>query len=218
MKRFFIIGTDTNCGKTYVTGQLLTYLKEKKRSAWAIKPVATGCWEQDGQLVNEDILHLQAHNGEVNQDSCPWRFIPPVSPNIAAAEVGTFIAAKAVATYCDKSGSADLDYLLIEGVGGLMAPLNAHETWLDVLIHSPIPVILVVGLRIGCINHALLTALALQARQVHCVGWIANCIDRDMRAVPENIETLSQALPYPLWATVPFGGKIVVDAAVANGL
>ncbi len=205
MKRYFIVGTDTNCGKTYVTCQLLDALKDKK--VMAIKPVATGCYQEKGQLVGEDEVLLKNHSGDQKRDIGLMRYQMPVSPHIAAKAEGESISLQTIADFCNQESFKQLDYLLIEGAGGLMAPLNEAETWLHFLRFSKIPVILVVGLRLGCLNHALLTAEVLKTHDIPCVGWVANCIDKEMLALSENIETLKKMLWFPCLATIPFGGS-----------
>ena len=209
MKRYFIIGTDTNCGKTYVTCQLVDYFKGRNKRVMAVKPVASGCVVMNGELISEDVSALQCHNGETGHNICPWRFERPISPHLAAGEIGEVLSAKAIVDFCQGQAFGDLDYLLIEGAGGLMVPLNNNETWVDVLIESQIPVILVVGMRLGCINHALLTELALKTHQINGVGWIANCIDKTMLALSENIDYLMEKMSLPLLATIPHGEKLV---------
>ena len=208
MKRYFITGTDTDCGKTYVTCQLLNYFKQSNQRAIGLKPVASGCAELNGQLISDDAFHIQACNDTTDLDICAWRFKPPISPHLAAAEVGEVVSAKAVLDFCNEKAFANHDYQLIEGAGGLMAPLNDNETWLDFLSYSKIPVILVVGMRLGCLNHALLTDLALKTHNIECAGWIANCLDEHMLYLTENIKTLSEKLHMPLLATIPYGGKL----------
>jgi dethiobiotin synthetase len=209
MKRYFITGTDTDSGKTYVTCRLLMHLQDHHQRAAAIKPVASGCVYQDGQWVSEDALHLQRHNhASVTQNICPWRFQSPISPHLAAKEEGKWVSAQAVSAFCHEPAFSNLDYLLVEGAGGLMSPLNAHETWLDVLSEAPMPVILVVGMRLGCLNHALLTDVALKVHQQDCIGWIANCLDQDMLALSGNIMTLSEKMSAPLLAVISYGGNI----------
>lgn len=212
MKPYFITGTDTDCGKTYVTCQLLDYFKAKNQRTMAIKPVVSGCWEEQGILVNEDILQLQSHNGLIDQDISPWRFGPPISPHLAAKQMGQELSIQAITDFCFSKAFTELDYLLIEGAGGLMAPLNDQETWLNFLSLSKIPVILVVGIRLGCLNHALLTALALNKYQIHGVGWIANCLDKDMLALSENINTLQMKIEWPMLGIVPYGGSYCPQA------
>lgn len=206
MKRYFITGTDTDCGKTYVT----TCLKNYFLSAAAIKPIASGCMELENQLVSNDALHLQKNSSlELNVIN-PWRLKQPVSPHIAAEREGIQLRASEIADYCLNLQLNDIKKLFIEGAGGLMVPLNNNETWIDVLTLSRIPVILVVGMKLGCINHALLTEAVLNANKIHCVGWIANCIDPDMHELAANISTLTQKLISPLLATVPFGSDLSV--------
>ena len=125
--------------------------------------------------------------------------------------MGKRLSTQAITSFCFDDAFAGLDYLLIEGAGGLMVPLNDSETWLDFLLSSRIPVILVIGMRLGCLNHALLTELALNAHRIGCVGWIANCVDENMLALSGNIKTLSEKMRLPLLATIPYGGKLVDD-------
>ena len=207
MKQYFIIGTDTDCGKTHVTCHLIENLKQNHQRVLAIKPIASGCTELDGLLCSDDVQRLNRHNGVDYDDSLFWRFKRPISPHLAAAEEGSLLTANAIARSCQSFESFDLDYLLIEGAGGLMVPLNSQETWIDFLIQTGIPVILVVGIRLGCLNHALLTEAVLNMHQIQCHGWIANCIDREMLAVTENIATLTDKLSFPLLATIPFEGN-----------
>ncbi len=213
MKRYFIIGTDTDCGKTHVTCNLLDYLNGNHQIARAIKPVASGCIQVGDALVSEDELLLQQHNDCKNRKIGQWRFLKPISPHLAAKETGEGPSAKAIVDFCNQAAVSSLDYLLIESAGGLMCPLNDTETWLDVLSLSNIPVILVVGMKLGCLNHALLTALALKTEGIHCVGWIANSIDPTMLALADNINTLSEKLQPPLLATLGYGDQLLVSQA-----
>lgn len=211
MKPFFIIGTDTDCGKTYVTCQLLDNLNKQKKRGLALKPVASGCVERNGKLQSEDVLTLQEHNEDKSQSINGWLFAPPISPHLAAKEVGSRLVAKDIAAFCLNEQFNDLDYLLVEGAGGLLVPLNDEETWIDFIKLTQIPVILVVGMRLGCINHALLTDAVLKSNQIVCAGWIANCLDKGMLALSENIATLSIKMHMPLLGTIPYQGKMVGD-------
>jgi len=208
MKKFFIIGTDTDCGKTYVTCQLIDYLKSRHHRVLGIKPLASGCVELNGVLVSEDARQLELHNDVSYPESLFLRLKNPVSPHIAAKEDGLHLSVKSIQETCQPFESQDLDYLLIEGAGGLMVPLNAEETWIDFLQANKIPVILVVGMRLGCLNHALLTEAVLNSENIQCVGWVANCIDPDMLALSENVMTLQHRMSFPLLATVPFGSNL----------
>lgn len=206
MKRYFITGTDTDCGKTYVTMRLVNYFPK----AVAIKPIASGCLEIDNQLVNSDARQLQQSSGLSLDLINPWRFKLPVSPHIAAYREGSCLSITEVADYCLNLHLDGIDKLFIEGAGGLMVPLNDHETWIDFLKRTGIPVILVVGMKLGCINHALLTEAVLNANHIKCVGWIANCLDPNMQELLANIATLHQKLESPLLAKVAFASDISI--------
>lgn len=208
MKKYFIAGTDTNIGKTYVTCQLLRYLNNKEPRALAIKPIVSGAIEHQGELIYEDIALLQKHNVLADMPITNWFFEKPISPHIAAAHHQIQIRASEVVEFCNRVQFNRREYLFIEGAGGLMAPLSQQETWLDVLTLSCIPVILVVGMRLGCLNHTLLTAYALQSHGILCEGWIANCLDPHMLELEANLETLTHQLPWPLLARVPYQGEI----------
>jgi dethiobiotin synthetase len=205
MKRYFITGTDTDCGKTYVTAKLVDYFA----NAAALKPVASGCMVIKNQLVSTDAQQLQ-QNSLLSLDVInPWRFKLPVSPHIASKEEGICLSIKEIADYCMDLSLPGVESLFIEGAGGLMVPLNEKETWIDFLKYTDLPVILVVGLKLGCINHALLTEQALIANKIKCVGWIANCLDPEMLALSENISTLKSMLKLPLLATLSYSGGLL---------
>ncbi len=205
MKRYFITGTDTDCGKTYITTRLVNFFPNSA----AIKPVATGCALIEGQLVNSDAQYLQQNSSLSLEVINPWRFKSPVSPHIAAKEHGVELSIGELADYCMNLQMPGIDTLFIEGAGGLMVPLNDKETWIDFLAQTKIPAILVVGMKLGCINHALLTAAALKANRIECVGWIANCIHSEMLALTENINTLQKMLDVPLLAVAPYSGDLI---------
>ncbi len=204
MKRYFITGTDTDCGKTYVTRKLT----EAVPDSTAIKPVASGCVLIDGELISSDAQELINNSSLTMQQINPWRFQAPIAPHIAASQDGVCLDIKALTDYCTNLDLPNINTLFIEGAGGLMVPLNDEDTWLDFLKNTHIPVILVVGMKLGCINHALLTAMVLKANGIHCAGWIANCLDKDMLVLDENIQTLKVKLDVPLLAIVPFSGTI----------
>lgn len=208
MNRYFILGTDTDCGKTYVTCQLLQYFKQKHHRAIGLKPIASGCGEQLEKLVSSDEEALQQFNDKPKQVINRWRFKPPISPHIAAMRAGVHVSIQEILDFCFDPRFDEYDYQLIEGAGGLMVPLNRDHTWVDFLRQSKIPVILVVGMTLGCINHALLTGLALQHYQISCVGWVANCIDPTMLEKEENIETLKTKLEFPWLTTISLGGVV----------
>ncbi|MFA6303626.1 MAG: dethiobiotin synthase [Legionella sp.] len=198
MKRYFITGTDTDCGKTYVTRKLLQQIP----NSLAIKPVASGCDLIDGDLINADAQCLQINSAVSLNTINPWRFAAPVSPHIAAREAGIQLSISELVDYCMHFTQAHCDTLFIEGAGGLLVPLNEEETWVDFLLASKIPVLLVVGMKLGCINHALLTQTALSSYGIECIGWIANQIDPKMDRFEENVTTLESKLRFPLIAKV----------------
>jgi dethiobiotin synthetase len=209
MKSYFIIGTDTDCGKTYVTSEIASYLLKHNYLIKALKPVASGCKIENGQKISEDALILSKYANN-DDEICPWKLTMPVSPHLAAKNDGIELSSKEIINFCTSSKFKNLDYLLIEGAGGLFVPLNSSETWVDILKIIKIPVILVVGMKLGCINHALLTAFALNQNQIPFAGWVANCIDKDMLCLKENIETLIAGINKPLLGVVPFNGKIEI--------
>jgi len=207
MKSYFILGTDTDCGKTYVTCAFMRYLQANNHTVMALKPVASGCHEEvTGHLKSDDAQRLQSCNDDPATNICPWPLRLPVSPHLAAKADGVSLSATSVAAFCIDPKWHAFDYVLIEGAGGLMVPLNAQETWIDVLKQTAIPVILVVGMRLGCINHALLTQSVLDAHQIPCAGWIANCLDNTMHCLEENIITLIDKMNMPLLGRVDYAG------------
>ncbi|KTD25102.1 dethiobiotin synthase [Legionella maceachernii] len=208
MKIFFITGTDTDSGKTYVTCQLLNFLNQRQQSALALKPVASGCDEINGQLLSADVLALQKYNCNSSLEINGWKFAPPISPHIAAKKVNLHLSIQKIADFCFDERFSHFDYLFIEGAGGLMAPLNDEETWLDFLKWTQIPAILVVGMQLGCLNHALLTDTVLKHNRISCAGWIANCLDKAMLAKDENIKTLSLKMHMPQLATISYEGSL----------
>lgn len=210
MKRYFVTGTDTDCGKTYVTSQLINTLP----NAAAIKPIASGCNQINGQMISADAQELVKFNHLLEEKINPWRFELPVSPHIAAAAEGRIISVAQVAEYCLNFALKKVDTLFIEGAGGLIVPLNEEETWIDFLKITKLPVILVVGMKLGCINHALLSYSALQAQGISCVGWIANCIDPAMLALESNLLTLTRLIKAPLLAKVPYRSGIKISEGV----
>lgn len=203
MHKFHIIGTDTSSGKTHTTVQLMQYLIWSKHTVAALKPIASGTMPSNA--INEDVAQLLA---ATNYQLTPQQinlvtFIPPIAPHIAAEMENYRLDADSVNTFIENT-KLDVDYLFIEGVGGVMVPLNQNETYLDLLKAAPYPIILVVGMKLGCLNHALLTAAVLKQRGLKLVGWIANQIDSQMEYYQQNLIYLSQTLDAPLLAKIPY--------------
>jgi len=201
---YFITGTDTGVGKTLVSCALLHVFAGQKLRAVGMKPVAAGCRRESGLLISEDVELLQAAGNlrlplsQVN----PYAFEPPLAPHIAAAQAGVEISLPAIAAAFEAL-SSQADAVVVEGVGGFRVPLNAREDSADMAALLGLPVILVVGLRLGCLNHALLTAEAVMRRGLTLAGWVANQIDPDMAAAEQNVEALKNRLPAPCLGVLP---------------
>jgi dethiobiotin synthetase len=191
---YFITGTDTGVGKTFVSLQLLHYFKKQGVSTLALKPIASGCEQTPQGLVNEDALALQAAASiklpyhHVN----PFAFLPPIAPHIAANQVGVTLSVAALTQTLTPILQTQADIKLIEGAGGWLLPLNKMETLADYIETLNVKIILVVKMQLGCLNHALLTAKEIKNRGLTLAGWVANTINEPMPYLNENIETLSE--------------------------
>ena len=200
----FITGTDTGVGKTLVSTALLHVLSQHHPRVVGMKPVAAGTECINGVAANEDVLALRAAStcAVPPELDNPVLLPDPVSPHITAARAGVKIdIAHLVA--CHRALAALADAVVVEGAGGFQVPLSATETGADLAQALGLPVVLVVGLRLGCLNHALLTADAIRARGLTLAGWVANHLDAAMLAQEDNIVFLQQKLGAPLLATIP---------------
>lgn len=203
---FFITGTDTGVGKTRVSAALLWQLAQRGLKTAGYKPVAAGMEEIDGQQINEDVYLLHAvSSAELSvQDVCTYQFKAACAPHIAAAQENQVIERSALKQQAERL-AARVDHLIVEGVGGFRVPLGPDWDSADLARDLNLPVILVIGLRLGCLNHALLTADAIQARGLHLAGWIGNQIDPQMPHLPANLQTLTEALaPAPCLGIIPW--------------
>ena len=202
----FITGTDTGCGKTYVTAALLRRLASHGLRVAGMKPVATGCKRRAGRLWNEDVEAIAgAANLELPREIVnPYLFEPPCSPHIAAAGAGTAISLDTIAAAYRRCRAA-ADIVVVEGVGGWAVPLSSEADVAALVETLELPVVLVVGVKLGAINHALLTADAILARGARCIGWVANHIDTDLHAEDEVLATLESSLPFELLDRVERG-------------
>ncbi|UTW44151.1 dethiobiotin synthase [bacterium SCSIO 12696] len=205
-KTFFITGTDTDVGKTQIAAGLLAAARQKGLSTVAVKPVAAGCEQTAEGLRNGDALLLQQQSTlqlpyqQVN----PVALEPAIAPHIAAQQKGQRLQADRVAGFCRGVLMQGADFTVIEGAGGWRVPLNQRETFADIPRQLQTPVILVVAMKLGCINHALLTAEAIRRDGLQLAGWVANRTQASMDCFEENLQTLQQQLPAPLLGTVPF--------------
>ncbi|MBX9586147.1 MAG: dethiobiotin synthase [Gammaproteobacteria bacterium] len=207
MANVFITGTDTNVGKTFCTVALLHQLNMKGYKTFGLKPVASGCFlNEEGQLVNEDALAIQkaASIKRGYQIINPISFQEPIAPHIAAKKVGGYLSSRLIIDVITRSIQQEADINIIEGVGGWSVPINDNELMSDVVIKLNFPIILVVGIRLGCVNHAILTAQKIMQNKVTFLGWIANCIDNSMLELDENIQSIAEWIPAPCLGIIPY--------------
>lgn len=206
---WFVTGTDTGIGKTRVAAGLLTALRQRGMTTGAMKPVASGCTAGPDGLRNDDALLLMAHAtvslayDEVN----PYALAEPIAPHLAAGDAGTEIDIPRLRVAYRRL-AARTDCVVVEGVGGWRVPLGATTEVADLACALELPVILVVGIRLGCLNHALLSAAAIGTR---LGGWVANRVDPECARAEDNIESLRARINAPLIGAVPFSNTL--DAA-----
>ena len=210
---YFVTGTDTAVGKTTVSCVLLRAFAAQGKRVVGMKPVVAGSengrWHDVEQLIAAS--NISAAREHVN----PYAFDPPVSPHIAARQAGIEIDL-AVIQRAYQALSSQADIVIVEGAGGFLVPLSAQQTGADLARALNLPVILVVGMRLGCLNHAMLTVQAIRAAGLPLAGWVANCVDPQMIALEENIATLEQRLEGALMGVVAFGEKDV--SAITNDM
>ncbi len=207
MQKYFITGTDTDVGKTLITRILLTKVKQQGLKALAIKPLAAGGVTTMQGFQNEDATFFQQESSL----QLPYTVINPyllqdaLSPNIGAQRYDRILDAKEISQTSAKAYHYPVDYLFIEGAGGWQVPINATQTMADVAQALNIPIIMVVGMRLGCLNHALLTAAQIRSQNLVLAGFIANQITpTPQTAYEENIATLITHLKVPLLGKVPY--------------
>jgi len=195
----FITGTDTGSGKTYYACRLLVSLQQAGVRAAAMKPVAAGAQWLHGELQNDDALKLQqAMNVKLPYAQInPYCFAPAIAPHLAAADAGIEIdIVKLQQGYQAISGVADMT--VVEGVGGWQTPLNATQTVADLAVALQLPVILVVAMRLGCVNQALLSAQSIRDSGARLIGWVANIMQTEMQRCEDNIQAIAQRIDVPL--------------------
>lgn len=211
---YFVIGTDTNVGKTYVASALVRDFAAKGYSTIGMKPIASGCMRDgNGVLLNDDVSALAAaSNVPASLDLInPYRFEPAIAPHIAAAQVEKIVDSEVIKlAYQQLKALADV--VIVEGAGGFLVPLNNQETLADLAVLLNIPVILVVGMRLGCINHALLTVEAIKSRGLTLAGWVANRVDAEMPVFEENLVSLQQRIAAPCISVVGWQEEVVFNA------
>ncbi|MDP2784498.1 MAG: dethiobiotin synthase [Sulfurimicrobium sp.] len=217
-KGLFVTGTDTGVGKTLISCALLHAYAAMGNSTVGMKPVAAGCEPYGSGLRCEDV-ELLRHASSVQAPIelvNPYAFAPPVAPHVAAAEVGVTIALERIRlAYMALTELADK--VVVEGVGGFRVPLDEHSDTADLAQLLDLPVVLVVGMRLGCLSHALLTVEAIAARGLPLAGWVANRVDPEMAGFDANLQALQRRIVAPLLGVVAYAP--LPDAArVAQGL
>lgn len=216
---YFVTGTDTEVGKTTLSAGLLQAAQRRGLTTLGAKPVASGCEWAEGALRNSDASALMAESTlKLPYEAInPYAFEPAIAPHIAAQEAGVALTAQALLAPMRKVLAEQADFTLIEGAGGWRVPLAGQDNLSDLAIALGLPVILVVGVRLGCINHAVLTAEAIARDGLQLAGWVANIIDPGTSRLDANLDTLAQRLSAPCLGRVPrldFPGA----AAVADHL
>ncbi|MEO8739976.1 MAG: dethiobiotin synthase [Casimicrobiaceae bacterium] len=216
----FVTGTDTGVGKTTVACALLRAAVALGHRALGMKPVSSGI--APGAAINADVeaLHCAGNVDAPLALRNPYAFATAIAPHLAAQAAGVTIEIGRIRAAFDAL-ALRAERVVVEGAGGALVPLGERGDMLDIARALHIPVVLVVGMRLGCVNHALLSALAIRARGLHCAGWIANAIDPNYAALAANIEALEERLPAPLLASCPWSDPARpqwTPAAVALGL
>lgn len=199
----FVTGTDTGAGKTFVSCALLHGFRGAGLRAVGMKPVASGCEVREGRRWNEDVEMLVASSDAADRARVnPYLFDEPIAPHIAAQRAGVTIDLAKIIE-CHAALARDSDVVVVEGVGGFVVPLSREADMAMLAQALALPVVLVVGMRLGCLNHALLTVEAIAARGLRLAGWVANCIDGDMVRVEDNIAALDARIAAPRIGTLP---------------
>lgn len=204
-KGYFITGTDTGCGKTEVTLALIHLLRERGERVLGMKPIASGCVPTPEGLRNDDAQRiLDAGYQPVSyREINPCPFEPAIAPHLAAAQLGETIRFDPLAA-AFRALAQQADRVVVEGVGGWRVPLGPDGAVSELAARLALPVILVVGLKLGCINHALLTAEAIVADGLELAGWVANRVDPRMAAADGNLATLERMLTAPCLGRLPY--------------
>ncbi len=201
---YFVTATDTGTGKTLISGGLVEAFTQQGLRAVGLKPVATGCQETEAGLRNEDARYFMDHAAiELEYDQVnPYAFAPPISPNIAAREAGVEIDLEHLKRIYHDVASG-VDRVVVEGVGGWKVPLGDDVFVSDLAVELELAVIMVVPLKLGCINHAVLTLESMAAAGVELVGWVPNMLDRSLTHVPDVIDTITRYCDAPMLGIVP---------------
>lgn len=216
-KAWFVTGTDTGVGKTLISSALVHGFAMQGWRSVGMKPVAAGCDWRAGELHNDDVAMLRAASNMAlpRERINPYAFIPPIAPHIAAQQANRPIALD-ILLQNFHGLQAEAERVIVEGVGGFCVPLGDTLDTADLAVALGLPVILVVGLRLGCLNHALLTQEAIRSRGLALAGWVGNHIDPDMAMPQENIAALQQRLRAPCLGIVPWQAGASSDLSTSH--
>ena len=225
-KGYFITGTDTGIGKTRSAVALMAALQQRGLTVCGMKPVSAGCQTTTGGLVNEDAIKLmqQASRPFPYQIVNPYAWLPPIAPHIAAQQAGNTMTLAPIRE-CYQQIATQCDVVIVEGAGGWLVPLNATQTMADIAVDLALDVILVVGIRLGCINHALLTMESIKQKGCRLAGWIANHLSVPNAVAQENVKYLTTQIDAPLLGTftyqpdaaaVQLAEMLIVDSLVGQ--
>lgn len=205
MPQIFVTGTDTDVGKTFISQGILMAATQAGLRCAGYKPVSAGCEMTPDGLRNEDALILQKYSN-VNltyQQVNPIAFADPVAPHLAARKQSTSIGIEQIESGFKELEQTDADFVLVEGAGGWRLPINDQQYLSDFVVNQQLPVVLVVGLKLGCLNHALLTVEAVTNDGLNVVGWVANQVDPGMLYLEDNIAELKRLISAPCLGVVP---------------
>ena len=211
---FFVTGTDTGVGKTHISSALLLAIRRRALKAYGYKPVASGCERRGDEWVSDDAEKLRAYSTTPTPDLAlmnPIALPEPIAPHLAAAHAGREIELPPLLA-AHQALSLGAHAIVVEGAGGWAIPYSDHLMQADLVRALKLPVVLVVGIRLGCINHAILSELAIRADKCELAGWIANRVDPDCRYPDEVVATLAEELDAPLLGDCPFGANIDLAA------
>lgn len=202
---FFVVGTDTEVGKTLASAAFILKLREQGLNAIGFKPVVAGTYQNsDGAILNEDIetLRIASEVKPGQLELCPYVLDIPAAPHVVAANQGIHLELNTI-LQAFKQIQSQSDFIVVEGAGGFLVPLNDQEDLGHLAQKMDLPVILVVGMKLGCINHALLTCEAIQSRKLKIAGWLANTLSIEMPLLKENISTLQSRITAPFLGLIP---------------
>ncbi|WP_252271755.1 dethiobiotin synthase [Pseudomonas subflava] len=217
-RAYFVTGTDTEIGKTTIAAGLLHAARRTGLSTAAAKPVASGCVATPDGLRNDDALALldQCSLALAYDEVNPFAFAPAIAPHLAAREEGVELSVARLLPAVRRVLQRGADFTLVEGAGGWRVPLAGDENLSDLAVALELPVILVVGVRLGCINHAVLSLEAIERDGLRVAGWVANIVDPQTSRLDENLATLAGGLPVPCLGRVPRLSRATAEAVAEH--